>query len=196
MGRRFTMTTRHIQIPDGTVAEFCRRWEIREFSLFGSVLRDDFRPESDIDVVVSFQRDAAWSLLDLATMQEELSGILGRPVDLIEAEALRNPYRRAAILGSRQVVYAAECAGARIRRDQTGADLARGDDSHPGTCPAVEAPAAPIVRQSVLIGRWRLACDYGFGEGSDPPLPLHGFGEDWCAWPPFAGVISSVSVRP
>jgi hypothetical protein len=107
MGRQSTMTTRHIQIPDATVARFCRRWEIREFSLFGSVLRDDFRPESDIDVVVSFQRDAAWSLLDLATMQEELSGILGRPVDLIEAEALRNPYRRAAILGSRQVVYAA-----------------------------------------------------------------------------------------
>ena len=61
------MTTRHIQIPDATVARFCRRWEIREFSLFGSVLRDDFRPESDIDVVVSFQRDAAWSLFDLAT---------------------------------------------------------------------------------------------------------------------------------
>jgi predicted nucleotidyltransferase len=101
------MSTPHIQLPDRTIAEFCRRWEIREFSLFGSVLRDDFRPESDIDVVVSFQAGARWSLLDLATMQEELSGILGRAVDLIEAEALRNPYRRAAILGSKQVVYAA-----------------------------------------------------------------------------------------
>jgi uncharacterized protein len=101
------MSTPHIQMPDRTIAEFCRRWEIREFSLFGSVLRDDFRPESDIDVVVSFERGAAWSLLDIATMQEELTGILGRTVDLIEAEALRNPYRRAAILGSKQVVYAA-----------------------------------------------------------------------------------------
>ena len=101
------MSTPHIHLPDRAIAEFCRRWEIREFSLFGSVLRDDFRPESDIDVVVSFQSGARWSLLDLATMQEELSGILGRAVDLIEAEALRNPYRRAAILGSKQVVYAA-----------------------------------------------------------------------------------------
>ena len=101
------MTTLRIQLPDRTIADFCRRWEIREFSLFGSVLRDDFRPESDIDVVVSFEPGAVWSLLDIAAMQEELTGILGRPVDLVEAEALRNPYRRAAILGSRRVVYAA-----------------------------------------------------------------------------------------
>ena len=101
------MSLPHIQMPEHSIVEFCRRWEIQEFSLFGSVLRDDFRPESDVDVVVSFERGAAWSLLDLATMQEELSDILGRSVDLIEAEALRNPYRRAAILGSKQVVYAA-----------------------------------------------------------------------------------------
>ena len=107
MGRRCAMSTPHIQMPDRAIAGFCQRWEIREFSLFGSVLRDDFRPESDIDVVVSFERGAAWSLFDLATMQQELGSIFGRPVDLIEAEALRNPYRRAAILGSRQVVYAA-----------------------------------------------------------------------------------------
>lgn len=101
------MATPQIQIPDRSIAEFCRRWRIREFSLFGSVLRDDFQPESDIDVVVSFDRGAAWSLLDLVTMQQELGGVLGRPVDLIEEEAVRNPYRRAAILSSKQVVYAA-----------------------------------------------------------------------------------------
>ncbi|MBE3065608.1 MAG: nucleotidyltransferase family protein [Candidatus Atribacteria bacterium] len=101
------MATPHIQIPDRSIAEFCGRWRIREFSLFGSVLRDDFRPESDIDVVVSFDPSAAWSLLDLATMQQELGSILGRAVDLIEEEALRNPYRRAAILSSKQVIYAA-----------------------------------------------------------------------------------------
>ena len=101
------MATPHILVPDQSVAEFCRRWSIREFSFFGSVLRDDFRPDSDIDVVVSFDGGAAWSLFDLVTMQQELGGILGRPVDLIEESALRNPYRRAAILSSKQVVYAA-----------------------------------------------------------------------------------------
>lgn len=101
------MATAQIQIPDRSIAEFCRRWRISEFSFFGSVLRDDFRPESDIDVVVSFDSGAAWSLFDLVTMQQELSGILGRPVDLVEEAALRNPYRRAAILSSKQVVYAA-----------------------------------------------------------------------------------------
>jgi uncharacterized protein len=101
------MATPHIQVPDHSVAAFCRRWRIREFSFFGSVLRDDFRPESDVDVVVSFEGGAAWSLYDLVTMQQELAAILGRPVDLVEAEAMRNPYRRAAILSSRQVVYAA-----------------------------------------------------------------------------------------
>ncbi len=101
------MTTPGIQVPSRSVAEFCTRWKIREFALFGSVLREDFSPGSDVDVVVSFDPGAAWSLLDLASMQEQLSGLFGRPVDLIELEALRNPYRRAAILGSKQVVYAA-----------------------------------------------------------------------------------------
>jgi len=101
------MPTPHIQVPDRSLAEFCRRWSIREFSFFGSVLRDDFRPDSDVDVVVSFEGGAAWSLFDLVTMQRELAGILGRHVDLVEEDALRNPYRRAAILSSKQVVYAA-----------------------------------------------------------------------------------------
>ena len=101
------MPTPRIQVPGRSVAEFCKRWKIREFALFGSVLREDFSPRSDVDVVVSFDSGAAWSLLDLASMQEQLSELFGRPVDLIELEALRNPYRRAAILGSKQVVYAA-----------------------------------------------------------------------------------------
>ena len=70
-------------------------------------MREDFRPDSDVDVLVSFEVGAGWSLLDLVTMQEELAVIFGRPVDLVEEAALRNPYRRAAILKSRQVVYAA-----------------------------------------------------------------------------------------
>ncbi len=78
-----------------------------ELSFFGSVLRDDFRPDSDVDVLVSFEPDAEWTLLDLVSMQREIAEVLGRSVDLVEEAALRNPYRRSAILKSKQVVYAA-----------------------------------------------------------------------------------------
>jgi uncharacterized protein len=93
--------------PDRRLADFCQKWRVRELSLFGSVLRDDFRSDSDVDVLVSFESRADWSLLDLVVMKEELSTLLGREVDLIEQEALRNPYRRAAILNSKRVLYAA-----------------------------------------------------------------------------------------
>ena len=76
-------------------------------SLFGSIVRTDFRADSDVDVLVSFEPDAGWALLDLVTIQDDLTALFGRPVDLIEEAALRNPYRRAAILGSRHLVYAA-----------------------------------------------------------------------------------------
>ena len=76
-------------------------------SVFGSVVREDFHADSDIDVLVSFETNAGWSLVDLVTMQGDLTALLGRPVDLLEEAALRNPYRRAAILESKQLVYAA-----------------------------------------------------------------------------------------
>lgn len=101
------MAIPHLAVSDDRIADFCRRWKITEMSVFGSVVREDFRPDSDIDVLVSFEAGAGWSLLDLVTIQEELAAALGRPVDLIEEAALRNPYRRAAILESKQVVYAA-----------------------------------------------------------------------------------------
>ena len=88
------------------VAEFCQRWKITEFGLFGSVLRDDFRADSDVDVLVTFDPDAQWSLFDLVQMQEELGEMLGRNVDLVEKKGLRNPFRRHSILKTRQVVYA------------------------------------------------------------------------------------------
>lgn len=94
-------------IPDQELATFCRRWQVRELSLFGSVLRDDFSPGSDVDVLISFDADAPWSLWDLTTMQDELSSLFGRPVDLVEREGLRNPFRRERILSTRKVVYAA-----------------------------------------------------------------------------------------
>lgn len=89
------------------IAAFCKRWKINEFSLFGSVLREDFRPESDVDVLVSFHPQAEWSLWDLIEMQEELEKMFGRKVDLVEKEALRNPYRRHSILTGREVFYVA-----------------------------------------------------------------------------------------
>jgi predicted nucleotidyltransferase len=89
------------------LAEICRRWSITEFNLFGSVLRDDFRPDSDIDVLVSFAPEAGWSLLDIVLLTEELEKVFGRKVDLVEKEALRNPFRRHEILTHREIIYAA-----------------------------------------------------------------------------------------
>ena len=65
------MTYPRMDLPRDQIADFCRRWKITEFSLFGSVLRDDFRPDSDIDVLVSFSPEAHWSLIDLAAMETE-----------------------------------------------------------------------------------------------------------------------------
>lgn len=89
------------------LAAFCRQWKVQELALFGSVLREDFRPESDIDVLVTFAPDAAWSLFDLIEMKEELEDLFGRSVDLVEKAALRNPFRRHAILKHHKVLYAA-----------------------------------------------------------------------------------------
>ncbi|MCC6661962.1 MAG: nucleotidyltransferase family protein [Phycisphaerales bacterium] len=94
-------------IPAAAVTEFCRRWKIAEFALFGSVLRDDFGPQSDLDVVIKFHPGAGWSYFHLFDMQDELERIVGRPVDLITQDGLKNPARRAEILGTRHILYAA-----------------------------------------------------------------------------------------
>ncbi len=99
-----------ISIPREKLAEFCRRWKIVEFCLFGSVLRDQFGPESDVDVLVSFSEEAHHTLLDLARMETELSEILGRKVDLVDRAAVersRNYIRRREILSSLELIYAA-----------------------------------------------------------------------------------------
>jgi uncharacterized protein len=98
----------NIEMPKEKIAEFCRKWKILELSLFGSVLREDFRPDSDIDILVSFSSDAEWSLLDHMAMEEELSAILGRKVDLVSRKAIErseNYIRRKAILESAQPYY-------------------------------------------------------------------------------------------
>lgn len=99
-----------IDIPRERVAEFCRRHRVIKLSLFGSVLREDFRSESDVDVLVSFAADARYSLFDLVAMEEELEAILGRKVDLVEREAIEqseNYIRRRHILQSEEPVYVA-----------------------------------------------------------------------------------------
>jgi len=96
-----------INVDKSQITEFCLKWRIREFSLFGSAVRDDFRPDSDVDVLVSFAADAQWSLFDIVQTQDELKAVFGREVDLVEKEALRNPFRRRAILSGREVLYAA-----------------------------------------------------------------------------------------
>ena len=104
------MSTPHIDIPLDTISAFCKRWHVTELALFGSVLRDDFGPESDVDVLVRFEPQARHTLLDMARMQADLDRILGREVDLIERTAVeqsRNYIRRAAILRSAETIYAA-----------------------------------------------------------------------------------------
>ena len=96
-----------IHVDKERIGKFCRKWKVAEFAVFGSVLRDDFRSDSDVDVLVSFFEDAPWSLWDLMDMQEELEGIFGRKVDVVEKRALRNPFRRHEILTNNEVVYAA-----------------------------------------------------------------------------------------
>ena len=96
-----------IQIDKEKIAAFCLKWEIREFALFGSVLRDDFGPDSDVDVLVSFSEEADWSLYDWVNMIDDLKSLFGHEVDLVEKGTLRNPFRRRAILNNKEIIYAA-----------------------------------------------------------------------------------------
>lgn len=103
------MNFAQIEIPQTQLHEFCQRWNITELSLFGSVLREDFRPDSDIDILVNFTQDNQWTLLDHVTMQDELERILKRKVDLLNKSAIRkseNYIRRQNILNSAKVIYA------------------------------------------------------------------------------------------
>ena len=95
-----------IELPDEKIADVCQRWKITEFAVFGSVLREDFGPDSDIDVLVTFQDDAPWSMWDLLDMRKELKDLFGRNVDIVEKDALRNPFRKQEILRKHKVVYA------------------------------------------------------------------------------------------
>jgi predicted nucleotidyltransferase len=99
-----------IKIPKAKIAEFCKRWNVSEFALFGSALRGDFRPDSDVDVLVSFAPKAHVTLFDMVHMQDELKAIFGREVDLVSKQGVltsRNYLRRKYILDSAQVIHVA-----------------------------------------------------------------------------------------
>ena len=98
-----------IELPVEAIAQFCRRWDVIEFSVFGSVLRDDFRPDSDIDVMIVFDPHARPTLFELVDMQDELQSLFHRSVDLLTrpgVEGMANLLRKRSILDSARVVYA------------------------------------------------------------------------------------------
>ena len=107
--RTTTTISRHgITLPIDQVAEFCRRWRIQELWLFGSYVRDDFRPDSDLDFLYTFANGVSWTLFDLDTMGHELEVVVGRPVDLVDREMIErseNWIRRREVLGIAEVIY-------------------------------------------------------------------------------------------
>ena len=96
-----------IDIPKEKIEDFCRRWKIKEMAIFGSALREDFGPESDLDLLVTFSEEARWTLFDWAEMIEELKKITGRDIDLVDRESIRNPFRRRSILARIEAIYGA-----------------------------------------------------------------------------------------
>jgi predicted nucleotidyltransferase len=99
-------TSAHIPIHGRQISGLCRRYHVSRLALFGSVLRDDFRPDSDVDVLVAFKPEARIGFITLSRMQRELSALFQRPVDLVPMDGLK-PVIRESVLSSAQDVYAA-----------------------------------------------------------------------------------------
>ena len=98
-----------VHLPNEQIAAFCERWNIVEIALFGSVLRDDFGPDSDVDMLVRFRPGQYPSLFGLSEMESDLAEVVGRRVDLVErggVERSPNYIRRRAILNSARTIYA------------------------------------------------------------------------------------------
>ena len=98
-----------VPVPKGAIEAFCFKWNVTEFALFGSVLREDFGPKSDVDVLITFAPGARPTLLTLIRMQGELEALFGRRVDLVERggmEQSARPRVRQAVLDSLKVLYA------------------------------------------------------------------------------------------
>lgn len=98
-------------LPKDKIVDFCLKWEIDELAVFGSILRDDFGPESDIDLLITFSPEAKWSLFDHIQMQNDLEGLLERSVDLITRRAIessQNWIRREEILHTAQIYFSVD----------------------------------------------------------------------------------------
>jgi len=93
--------------PPERLMALCRRWKIRELSLFGSTARGEARPDSDIDLLIEYEAGADWSLLDTVRLRAELTELFGRPIDLVRERNITNPYRLASIRRDRRPLYAA-----------------------------------------------------------------------------------------
>ncbi len=94
-----------LQASPSQIADFCQRWNIIELALFGSILRDDFRPDSDIDILASFALNTSWNLFDFIQMQEQLESMLGRDIDLTQKQQINNPFSRKEILRTCHIIY-------------------------------------------------------------------------------------------
>jgi predicted nucleotidyltransferase/uncharacterized protein with HEPN domain len=104
---QISVANRHLSLPEDTIRAFCRKWNIRAFRFYGSIMRDDFRPDSDIDILVEFSPDAKPSFFDLGSMQEELEAILCRKVDLADRQSvdrIENYIRRKGMLSGKPPV--------------------------------------------------------------------------------------------
>jgi predicted nucleotidyltransferase len=102
------MKVANIELPIQQIEAFCRKYKMKELSLFGSVLRDDFRPDSDVDVLLAFQPEGGMTFENFLDIRDELSAMFrGREVDVVQKRLLKNPFRRYEILTTREVVYAA-----------------------------------------------------------------------------------------
>ena len=97
-------------VSQDRIDAFCRRWNVRELALFGSVVGDDFRRDSDVDVMVSFDPASSHTLFDIVDMKDELKEIFGRELDLLQKEAVRNPFVNNHIRRNRRIVYRASRA--------------------------------------------------------------------------------------
>jgi predicted nucleotidyltransferase len=96
-----------LQVSTEEMASLCRRWRIKELSVFGSVARGEMTAGSDVDLLVEFEQDSrprAWGFVDLKL---ELERLFRRPVDLVQAGTIENPYRLRAIMRDRSLIYAA-----------------------------------------------------------------------------------------
>lgn len=95
-----------IDIPKRELSDFCQRYQVKQLALFGSVLNDNFREDSDVDVLVAFQPNARIGFLTFSRMQRELTALLKRPVDLVPMDGLK-PVIRSSVLSNIEEIYAA-----------------------------------------------------------------------------------------